>query len=91
MKPLNLNEENEEETNLPGYPPYRPSEDIYNVTQKVGNIDIENNQEASENGLDVPGADLDDDEEEIGNEDEENNFYSLGGDNHHDLEEDQGD
>lgn len=37
--------------------------------------------------LDVPGAELDDAEENIGNEDEENNFYSLGGDNHTDLEE----
>ncbi len=37
--------------------------------------------------LDIPGADLDDDLEEIGSEDEENNYYSIGGDNHHDLEE----
>ena len=40
--------------------------------------------------LDVPGADLDDEAEEIGSEDEENNYYSLGGDNHTDLEEDKG-
>ena len=40
--------------------------------------------------LDVPGAELDDDDEAIGNEDEENNYYSIGGDNHKDLEEDQG-
>ncbi|MEP7251885.1 MAG: hypothetical protein ABI683_05875 [Ginsengibacter sp.] len=33
-------------------------------------------------GLDVPGADQDDEDEEIGEEDEENNEYSLGGDNH---------
>jgi hypothetical protein len=38
--------------------------------------------------LDIPGAELDDDMEEIGSEDEENNSYSLGGDNHNDLEED---
>lgn len=37
--------------------------------------------------LDVPGADLDDAEELRGNEDEENNLYSLGGENHEDLEE----
>jgi hypothetical protein len=37
--------------------------------------------------LDVPGAELDDRNEEIGEEDEENNYYSLGGDNHDDLEE----
>jgi hypothetical protein len=37
--------------------------------------------------LDVPGADLDDKDEEIGEEDEGNNYYSIGGDNHNDLEE----
>lgn len=37
--------------------------------------------------LDIPGAELDDANEEIGEEDEENNYYSLGGDNHDDLEE----
>lgn len=31
-------------------------------------------------GLDVPGAENDDENEEIGEEDEENNEYSLGGD-----------
>jgi len=38
--------------------------------------------------LDVPGAELDDEEEQIGSEDEENNSYSIGGDNHENLEED---
>ncbi len=33
-------------------------------------------------GLDVPGAENDDENEEIGEEDEENNEYSLGGDKH---------
>jgi hypothetical protein len=37
--------------------------------------------------LDVPGAELDDDNEVIGKEDEENNSYSLGSDNHEDLDE----
>lgn len=37
--------------------------------------------------LDIPGAELDDNNEAIGEEDEENNYYSLGGDNHDDLEE----
>lgn len=41
--------------------------------------------------LDVPGSELDDDDEMIGKEDEENNYYSLGGDNHESLEENQGD
>ena len=37
--------------------------------------------------LDVPGSELDDEQEKIGDEDEENNYYSLGGDDHNDLEE----
>lgn len=37
--------------------------------------------------LDVPGGELDDADEAIGNEDEENNYYSLGGDNHNNLDE----
>ena len=40
-------------------------------------------------GLDIPGSELDDADEAIGEEDEENNYYSLGGDDHDDLEEDQ--
>ncbi len=39
--------------------------------------------------LDVPGSELDDEDELTGNEDEENNSYSIGGDNHHDLEEEE--
>ncbi|MBL7840175.1 MAG: hypothetical protein JNJ75_08560 [Cyclobacteriaceae bacterium] len=37
--------------------------------------------------LDIPGSELDDENEEIGSEDEENNSYSIGGNNHEDLEE----
>ncbi len=37
--------------------------------------------------LDIPGSELDDDSEKRGSEDEENNSYSLGGENHEDLEE----
>lgn len=40
--------------------------------------------------LDVPGAELDDELELTGDEDEENNYYSIGGDNHHELEESDG-
>jgi len=46
--------------------------------------------EMSGDDLDVPGSELDDQQESVGSEDEENNYYSLGGDNHNDLEEDQG-
>lgn len=51
--------------------------------------ELDRKDELSGKDLDVPGSELDDDQEAIGNEDEENNYYSLGGDNHDDLEEDQ--
>jgi hypothetical protein len=38
--------------------------------------------------LDIPGSELDDELELIGSEDEENNYYSLGGDDHNNLDED---
>lgn len=41
----------------------------------------------TENDMDIPGTELDDTDEAIGSEDEENNHYSLGGDNHNDLDE----
>ena len=44
-------------------------------------------EDVSGNDLDIPGSELDDEQENIGSEDEENNHYSLGGDNHNDLEE----
>ena len=46
--------------------------------------------DVSDSELDVPGSELDDEQERIGSEDEENNYYSIGGDNHDDLEEDRG-
>jgi hypothetical protein len=47
------------------------------------------NDDMSGSDLDVPGSELDDDQEIIGSEDEENNYYSLGGDDHNDLDEDE--
>jgi len=47
-------------------------------------------EDVSGNDLDVPGSELDDEQEAIGSEDEENNYYSVGGDNHNDLDEDRG-
>lgn len=44
------------------------------------------NEKIADNELDVPGAELDNKSEIAGSEDEENNYYSLGGDNHTDLE-----
>lgn len=44
-------------------------------------------QDKSGGDLDIPGTELDDEQESVGNEDEENNSYSLGGDNHNNLDE----
>lgn len=88
------------------YPYYGKSEDIYTVSKEEKDIDPEdcsknkfenlNRQPTSAHynlygsGLDVPGSELDDEEESIGNEDEENNYYSLGGDDHNELDEENG-
>lgn len=52
---------------------------------------IGNNPEMKRSGrnLDVPGSEMDDKQEDMGNEDEENNYYSIGGDGHSDLDENQ--
>ena len=47
-------------------------------------------EDMSGSDLDVPGSEADDNYKKVGNEDEENNYYSLGGDGHNDLEEDNG-
>lgn len=47
-------------------------------------------EDVSGDDLDVPGSELDDEQEQVGSEDEENNHYSIGGDNHNDLEENDG-
>ena len=68
---------------------------MYNKFEKEENInpeDISKRKEIDDDeairDLDIPGSELDDEQEDIGSEDEENNYYSLGGDNHNDLEED---
>jgi len=53
--------------------------------------DMEFNPDSRKGLLDVPGAELDDDDEKIGAEDEENNYYSIGADNHNNLDEDNED
>lgn len=92
------------DNNLEGYPPYPPSEDIYNQFTEEVNIDPENVLEMKprneddttkshkaadlvSDDVDVANSELDDADEAIGSEDEENNYYSIGGDNHNDLEE----
>lgn len=70
-------------------------EDISKVKKSIendkaqANIENEFNDDRSGRDLDIPGSELDDDQEMIGNEDEENNFYSIGGDDHNDLDEDK--
>ena len=44
-------------------------------------------EEITGTDLDVPGSELDNEQEDIGSEDEENNYYSLGGDDHNNLDE----
>ena len=90
----------ETENEFPGYPLYPVNEDIYSRYKEEEDIDPENLKTKSSNDsdfedisgddLDVPGSELDDEEENIGSEDEENNYYSLGGDDHNDLEEYKG-
>jgi len=53
------------------------------------NNEKESNDDASGSNLDIPGSELDDEQENIGNEDEENNYYSIGGDDHNNLDEDK--
>lgn len=56
--------------------------------EKAGSMNEKNfENDMSGDDLDIPGAELDDQQESIGSEDEENNYYSLGGDGHNDLEE----
>jgi len=95
-------ESNKEDDNLPGYPVYPEDEDIYNNYEEEMDIDPEDihrtkgskkadlDYEFSDHDLDIPGSELDDEMEAIGSEDEENNYYSLGGDDHDDLDENQG-
>ena len=65
---------------LPGYPVYPSDEDIFQKDQKVNFDETEITGERKiktdsglDEGLDVPGAELDDANELIGEEDEENN------------------
>jgi hypothetical protein len=60
-----------------------PNEEAGSMNEKDFDEDM------SGDDLDVPGSELDDQQESVGSEDEENNYYSLGGDNHNDLEEDK--
>lgn len=104
--PFYVMKANEEKDNLLEYPLYPDSEDIYNKFKEEPGLDPEDPSKRktmvgiddvasdidkeSGSDLDIPGAELDDELEMIGSEDEENNYYSLGGDDHNDLDEDNG-
>ena len=99
-KAKNKSDNATEQPKVWGDPEYSAKDDIYNRAKKEEDIDPDDGfiikgkkekQFKDDDDLDVPGAELDDEDEEIGEEDEENNYYSLGGDNHDDLEEDKGD
>jgi hypothetical protein len=69
-------------------------EDI-SKTKELNDMSGTNNEkdfkdDFSGSDLDIPGSELDDTFENAGIDDEENNYYSLGGDDHNDLEEDKG-
>ena len=62
--------------------------DVQSNFNEIEELDFEKIKSGSD--LDVPGSELDNEMEDIGSEDEENNYYSIGGDNHEDLEENKG-
>jgi len=70
--------------------------DPEDITKTKDNIivgetnELDFDEDMSGGDLDIPGSELDDNEEEIGSEDEENNYYSLGGENHENLDENSG-
>ena len=102
----NINEEEENFKGYPSYPEnediYLVEKKAQNINPDDNSIiktddakegewnEKDYDNELTGDDLDVPGSELDDADEDIGNEDEENNYYSLGGDNHDDLEEDNG-
>ncbi|HET9136738.1 MAG TPA: hypothetical protein VFO76_08875 [Candidatus Kapabacteria bacterium] len=91
MTPAKKSPKSSDKNATPGYPVYPASEDIYNQEEKAERIDptdLLDGEPSTNSSLDVPGAELDDNAEAVGAEDEENNYYSLGGDDHNDLEED---
>jgi hypothetical protein len=77
--------------------PLPPEDDIELVPGNDADVTEEDLDELDRDGLqdrmykpddlDVPGSELDDNNEQIGEEDEENNYYSLGGDDKENLEE----
>jgi hypothetical protein len=84
-------ESTEEDKKFP-LPVYDDKDDIYSKEKEEpfdeGDTPKKKGKKLPGEDLDVPGSELDDADESVGEEDEENNYYSLGGDDHNDLEED---
>jgi hypothetical protein len=57
--------------------------------KSLASKEIYSESDAPGSDLDIPGSELDDDQENVGSEDEENNYYSIGGDDHDNLDEDK--
>jgi len=81
------NNASEEDKKFP-LPIYDKEDDIYSKENEVS-FEEEETDITREGDLDIPGSELDDPDENIGEEDEENNSYSIGGDDHNDLEEEK--
>jgi len=73
--------------------------DPEDISKKKNRISVDTSTELNEKDfnddqtgedLDIPGSELDNQQETIGSEDEENNYYSIGGDDHNNLDEDKG-
>ena len=65
------------------------AEDSADVEEYIISDESDFNNELNDKALDVSKLELDDYGGNIGDEDEENDYYSLGGDDHNDLEEEQ--
>jgi hypothetical protein len=76
----------DEKTDIDPEDPEKKRKKRNEVPETMNQKDFKDDMSGSD--LDIPGAELDDAQEDIGSEDEENNYYSLGGDNHEDLESD---
>ena len=76
INPFDVMKVNEEKDNLREYPFYPDSEDIYSKYKKEDELDPEDISKVKKSSMEVVS---------------ENNYYSLGGDDHNDLDEDKDD
>ena len=95
--PIKKEQRVSENNPLPGSPAKSAGEDIYDQDKKETfneeGLPVKPKKKPAaslKEELDIPGTELDDANEIIGEEDEENNYYSLGGESHHNLDENNG-